>query len=692
MAKENAVTQQSSTVPHTPKELVYEEHEKQYHTDVLNLVSNALAERERPRKEFNDMGFSEQDEYNVKLDLAYVPPAKNKNDIRLVSGLTREKTTTLVSVAKSNDFDTEFVAFDKDDNILFDLADTATDLVEKTNQLEKWRDNRGTVYRGMCSRGTYFTMEVQEFPAKAYKSPVSMMNMGKMNVDWEDRTRKGKVEFRTIEIDPRMVVLGNVREMDIRRQPFIAIGRVISEAEARNMFGGWDRFKYVPLKAGEVNYAGSEGQDVFSYYQEHYKLGDTLSEGDVELLYFMRSLPYGNELAIYLNGVAMLPVKRRGYDEKTSRYQVSGFPLTTISASGEYPLVDWQYERIPGLFYSKAQPAKTKFDQDVLDFWIKFIAKKAIRSINPTLGNRSGQVISNQDLQPSNIISNIRKDDLFTILPPEMIQGVTSGEFSFMEMMKKEVDEKTLSREFDGQTMNQHQTATQFMENKKAQLIKLGAMLDGIIRGEARRAELRLMNSIIPYWLKSDKANKNARKMEIGRAVAEIYDSYTVDKEGRDGKYNSMIGVAKDISKLSPYDVLAQQELDLKRTGKKSKITLIDPDKIDFVRTLFYVNVKPRERDNNALQRMLFDQDVATAKNLFGPQVTNDEALKVKFAQIRGDNYDTWFKEQGLDQEQALAEAMGGMEANPQATMGSQPRGGLNPASATPPSQLALQQ
>lgn len=692
MAKDTAVTQQSSTVPHKPKELVYEEYEKQYHTDVLNLVSNALAERERPRKEFNDMGFSEQDEYNVKLDLAYVPPAKSKNDIRLVSGLTREKTTTLVSVAKSNDFDTEFVAFDKDDNILFDLADTATDLVEKTNQLEKWRDNRGTVYRGMCSRGTYYTMEVQEFPAKAYKSPVSMMNMGKMNVDWEDRTRKGKVEFRTIEIDPRMVVLGNVREMDIRRQPFIALGRVISEAEARNMFGGWDRFKYVPLKAGEVNYAGSEGQDVFSYYQEHYKLGDTLSEGDVELLYFMRSLPYGNELAIYLNGVGMLPVKRRGYDAETSRYQVSGFPLTTISASGEYPLVDWQYERIPGLFYSKAQPAKTKFDQDVLDFWIKFITKKAIRSINPTLGNRSGQVISNQDLQPSNIISNIRKDDLFTILPPEMIQGVTNGEFSFMEMMKKEVDEKTLSREFDGQTMNQHQTATQFMENKKAQLIKLGAMLDGIIRGEARRAELRLMNSIIPYWLKSDKANKNSRKMEVGRAVAEIYDSYTVDKEGRDGKYNSMIGVAEDISKLSPYDVLAQQELDLKRTGKKSKITLIQPDKIDFVRTLFYVNVKPRERDNNALQRMLFDQDVATAKNLFGPQVTNDEALKVKFAQIRGDNYDTWFKEQGLDQEQAMADAMSGMDANPQATMGSQPNGGLNPASATPPSQLALQQ
>lgn len=690
MAKTPAVVQQSSTVPHEVKKLEYTSAERQYHTDVLNLVSNALSERERPRKEFNDMGFSEQDEYNVKLDLAYVPPAKNKNDIRLVSGLTREKTNTLVSIAKSNDFDTEFIAFDKDDQILYDLADAATDLVEKTNQLEHWRDNRGTVYRGMAARGTYFTMEVQEFISKAYKTRVDIMSLGKMNVTWNDTPRTASVEFRTIEIDPRMVVLGNLREPELTKQPFLAIGRVISEAEARGMFGGWDRFAYVPTKAGQVQYAGSEGQDLFSYYKENYKMSDVLAEGEIELLYFMRSLPFGNELSIYLNGVAMLPVQDVRFDRRTNRHVVSGFPLTTISASGEYPLVDWQYERIPGFFYSKAQPAKTKFDQDVLDFWIRFITKKAIRSINPTLGNKSGQIISNEDLQPSNIISNIRKDDLFSILPPEMIQGVTNGEFSFMEMMKKEIDEKTLSREFDGQTLNQHQTATQFMENKKAQLVKLGAMLDGIVRGEGRRAELRLRNSIIPYWFKSDKSDKKKREVKMGEVIAGVYDTHTVAKEGRDGKFNSVINITDDFGEMNGFDVLAQQEKDLKTTGKRSKITFLNPDKIDFTRTLFYVNVKPRERDNNAMQRALFDNDVITAKNMFGPDKTNDEALKVKFAQIRGDNYDTWFKEQGLDQEEALTSAMAGVGV-PGAAGSIPQQGGMNPASATPPAQMALQ-
>lgn len=674
------------------KQLDYSPAELQYHDDVLRLIKNARAERERARKEFNDMGFTAQDEYNVKIDLAYVPPAKDKYDIRIVSGLTREKTNTSVSMALSYDFDTEFIAFDKEDTIIKDLGDAATDLVEKSNQLEGWRQNRGTVYRGQVSRGTYFTMEVQEFPTKSYKTRVPLNQLGKMSADWEDRPRKGKVKFRTQEIDPRLVILGDLKAMSLDEQPFIAVGQVISEAKARSIFGTWDRWQYVPLRRGSV---GLGDKDFFTYYRENYALSDSLSEGEVELVFFMRSLPFGNELAIYLNGTAMTPIKVRGYDEKQERWKVSGFPLTAMSASGEYPLVDWHFERIPNFFYSKAQPAKTKFDQDVLDFWFKFMLKKAVRSINPTLGNKSGQILSNEELQPGNIISNIRKDDIFAILPPELIQGVTSGEVSIMEMLKKEIDEKTMSREFSGDQTNQYQTASAFMENKKAQLMKLGALVDGIIRGESRRADLRLRNSIIPYWMTKDE--KTPRQVNIGEVVADIYDTFTTNKEGRDGRYDSVINVASIPEGADPlqmgFDIMAQEERE-KKAGKAKKYTYLDPDQIDFVRTLFYVNVKPRERDNNALQRMLFDQDVATAKNLFGPESTNDESLKVKFAQIRGHDYDTWFQEQQMPEMDAmLAQATQGMnEAGGQPQQGNVTmRGGLNSANAAAPAQMTLQ-
>jgi len=678
----NSYNNTSQPLPELQK-VDYTDAEKQYHEDVLRLVRNARAERERPRKEFNDMGFSTQDDFNIKIDLAYVPPAKHKHDIRIVSGLTREKTNNAVNIAKSYDFDTNFLAFDKEDTMLVSLSDTATDLVEKSNQMEYWRDARTTVYRGMVSRGTYFTMESQEFPTNSYKTQIPLNKLGKMDVKWTDKPKKGNVLFRTIEVDSKMVILGDLKAMSLKKQPFLAIGRVISEGEARSLFGSWDRFKYVPLRTGVSSYPGSD-VDFFTYYRDNFALSDSLSEGEVELVYFMRSLPYGNELAIYVNGVSLLPIEERGYDKAQERYKVSGFPLTAISASGEYPLVDWQFERIPGFFYSKGNPAKTKFDQDVLDFWMRFMIKKAVRSINPTLGNKSGQVLSNEELAPSNIISNIRKDDIFSVLPPELIQGVNSGEVSVMEMLKKEIDEKTMSREFAGETLNQHQTATQFMENKKSQLMKLGALVDGIISGERRRAELRLHNSIIPYWL--SKHEKKSRKQTIGQAVLDVYDTFTVDKEGRDGKYNSIINVAdlKD-AKLDAFDLMAQEDKEQKYEGKSNKYTYLDPDQIDFLRTIFYVDVSPRERDNTAMQRMMFDNDVVTAKNIFGPESTNDESLKVKFAQIRGDDYDTWFKEQGMDMDSALANAMSGAgEDIPQ-------NGGANSANAVPPAQLALQ-
>lgn len=691
VADVNSYNATSNPIPTVKKEIRYSDAEKQYHFDVLQTIKNGRAERERPRKEFNEMGFSEQDDQNIKLDLAYVPPAKNKHDIRIVSGLTREKTNTSVALAKSYDFDTTFVAFDKNDAIIKELGDAATDLVEKSNQLEYWREKRTTTYRGMVARGTYFTMETQEFPTKTYKSSVGLGDIGKLNVDWDDRPRKGKVEFRTIELDPKMVILGDLKQMEIEKQPWIAIGRVISEAEARSLFGAWERFNQVPFRTDSVIYpGGGDGSDAFSSYKEKYAISDVLTEGQCEVLYFMRSLPYGNELAIYLNGVAMLPIKEKAFDQKAGRYKVSGFPLTCISRSGEYPIVDWHFERIPGFFYSKGNPAKTKFDQDVLDFWFKFMTKKAIRSINPTLGNRSGQSLSEEELQPGNMISNIRKDDIFSVLPPELIQGITTGEVSMMELLKKEIDEKTTSAQFAGQDVNQYQTATAFNENQKAQLMRLGALVDGIVKGEMRRADLRLRNSIIPFWM--TKEDKEKRPQKIAEAIVDIYDSFTVDKEGRDGKYGSVINVATVPSEgVDAFDLMEMEDRESKETGQKKQYTYLDPDQIDFIRTLFYVTVKPREKDNNALQRMLFDQDVVTAKNLFGPDQTNDEALKVKFAQIRGDNYDTWFKEQGLDMDTAMMQAM--QAAGTPAQPGTMPanQGGMNPASATPPAQLALQ-
>lgn len=691
------ITPNLKTPPNPSKKVLeYNNAENVYHEQVLSLINNALAERERGRIEFDGRGFSDYDTKNIELDLAYVEPAKNAQDVRIVSGITRQKTHTSVSVAKQYDFDVEYQVFDKDDEMLQELAKGLDIILEKVNQAQDWRDKRTTVYRGMVSRGTYFTMEVQDFIRKKRKSNLTQNALGDLNASWEDRWSKPEVEFRTVEIDPKLVILGDMNEGELERQPFIALGMDMTYLEAESLFGTWDRFKFVPEAEDEVSLSG--GGDAFASYRDNYKLGKELKTGRVEVVYFMRNLRMGNELAIYLNGVAMLPIK---FTEKKNEagntvYDFSGFPLTALSRSGEYPLVDWHLHRIPKFAYSKGQPAETKFDQDVLDFWMKFMVLKAYRSINPALGNKSGQQIRGEDISPGKIVSNLRKDDLFTLLPPEMIQGITAGEFSMAEFLKKEVDEKTLSREFDGQVLNQHQTATQFMENKKAQLVKLGALIDGIVRGEAKRAKLILKNSIIPFWFDAKGANTKDKK--IGKGVASVFKSFTMDKDDRDGKYSADIMLATETDNINSFDVLSEEEKQFDLTGKKTKMMVIKPSDLDLVNMTFYANVKPRDRDNNALQIMLNDQSIAMAKNLFGTAV-DDEKAQTRFAHTRGDSHSEWFHEQGTDMEMMLAKATGGLQGQADegangTRQGMRPtsaEGGLNPASLTPPLQAQLQ-
>jgi hypothetical protein len=679
-ASANNVT--TATLPKT-KELTYEPWEIQYHRDVLNLIKSAKNQRETKWREFDHQPYSYWIDHAKSIDLAEVLPAKNKYDIRIVSGLGREKTTTAVSVALSYDFDVKVMAFDKTDIFLKGLSDACTDLIYKSNKMELWDSNRQGVYRGMAAYGTFFTLEVVEFPTTSNKTNVPLSAIGKINVNWEDRPRKKAVEFRTVELDPKMVIVGSMREKELSKQPFMAICRILSEAEARSLFGAWDRWGYVPLRTGMTSMNTATGEkDLFTEYFENFSVSDSLAEGEVEMTMFMRSLPFGNELAIYLNGVAMLPVKNRGQMKDSDAYQVSGFPLTSVSAGGEYPITDWHLERMNNFFYSKGFSTKTRFDSDVLDFWVKYLVKKAQRSGNPPMGNNSGIQITSEMLQPNAIVSDIRQNSLFSILPPEMVSGITTGEVSFYNMIKTEMDEKTMSREFSGETVNQYQSAKQFTENKKAQLLKLGALTDGIVRGEMRRAHIRLTNSIIPYWFGLQ--DKEARSEKIANGVAEIYDSFTVDKNDKKGAYTSVINVGKS-KDFDEFDIMGMEDREEKETGAKKRYTYLDPEEYDFMRTLFYYKAQPNERDNDALQRANADQDIITALNIFGQDVDMEKA-KERFARVRGDNTDDWFAEaQGLTPDM-LAGAMGAG-----ATPGGIPNmGGMNAASATPPSSMAL--
>lgn len=674
------------------KVLEYTPEELQYNYDALRLVRNARDRRNQASVYYDWMTYDELYEHNERIALAAVEPAKNKNDVRLNPGITAEKIITAVSLSLSYNFDTVVRAFDQNDEFLRELSKASTDLIYKSNKMELWEQQRGLTYKGMCTHGTFYTLEQQDFPIRNVKSKITFDKFGSMDVTWDDKPRKKSVKFHTVNLDPRMVIVGDNKQNNLKKQPFLAIARVVPEAEARNMFGTFDRWEYVPLRDNSI-YLGNTEEDVFKKYLNDYAVSDTLQEGYVEIVYFMRSLDYGNELQIYCNGTAMLPVKSRG--QKDGRYKISAFPLTAWSRSGEYPITDWHLERTPNYFYSKGFPAKTRFDESIVTFFFRYMVEKALRSINPTLINNTGINLTRDMLAPGKMLTDIPEDHLKTLMPAELIQGISNGEVSMLNLIKETIDSKTMTREFQGQSTNPYQTAVQFTEQQKSQLMKLGSLVDGIIRGEMLRADLRLRNSIIPYWYSKqdyDGKTKKSRSEQVGKAVAQIYDTFSVERSEDGVKTNSVVNIT-DISTDSPdgFDIMAREERESKESGVNNRYIFLDPDKLDFMNTLFYYTVKPNERDNDQFIRTQTDGDIATAINMFGQEV-DMQKLKERFARSRNDNYEDWFTNEEFTPDLLGAGMDGGQDIRQMMQPGSvaQP-GGMNPASNVPPDQANLQ-
>ena len=652
--------------------------EKQFHNDTLPLLRSCRDNRDKARKEWNMMTYPQWIEMCRDMALAYVPPAKKEGDIRLNSGLTRQKIATEVDVVMTQNFECTAKAFDKEDIFIDHLGETLSDMKLKSDQIEKWVDSRRSVYEGMSTFGTFYTMEIQKFMTDAKKSNVSITELGKIDATWTEMPRISKPQFQTITLESTMVMSGDMRQADIQKQPVVAVARIISDAEGQTRYGHWDRWSFVPTR--QHMSTSTELTELMTTYRSDYSVSSALSEGEIEEVWVMRSLPFGNELTIYLNGIPMLPIKVIGTkDLKTGRYQISAFPLTSVSPSGLYPIVKWDKMRIPNFAIARGTPGDAQFDQETLDMWIKLMFEKALRSNKPPMGNKSGMRVTSQMIREGKMISGIRKDDIFSILPPELTQGITSGEFSFYEAMKKELEEKTSTREFSG-LGGKTQTATEFTENRKSQLLRFSALIDGVIRGEKDRADLRVKNSIIPFWCKKQYSSNPQDVKEIEEAkdtMNDIFRTITVNKDDGDSKSSSVIEIGE--SDEDSYGVLGREEKLAKETGKKVKFTKFNPEMYDFMNTIFYWDVKPSERDNDTLEAMNFKQNIADAINLFKINPAQNEKLKKRFATITGEDFETWFGSQGFDAQQA----MGSLESAPG-------QGGMNPASMTPPAMQAI--
>ena len=422
-----------------------------------------------------------------------------------------------------------------------------------------------------------------------------------------------------------------MREFEIQEQPFLFTIETIPYNELRQVYEGWDRWEYVPRNL--VRMITENTSD------EIYRTELTSEEmiDKVEVVKY-QDKP-NNEYQIFLNGVMMLP---------------AGFPLSAISPSGEYTIAKGDISPISKFFaYSKSIPAKTKVDQEVLDEFMRLIILKTQQSFMPPMANNTNKVLSNRVFFPGRITKNINPDQLKPVVDA---RGVSQSEFNAFEFIKGIVDQKSVSPTFAGEASSSRQTATEILELKKQQMMKLGLAIWGVMKLEKQLSWL-VMQGVIAHWTKPI----DTRMDEVTGQVKDIYMSVSVDGEiGNGQKGRKIIDFNEEMADTITQDQVDRQAAFMSKGGRPTSIAYINPKVLRSVYYSYYITITPTEKDSSELQRMLFVQNLSDAMQLF-PNRINMPYAEQRFATLIGEDPAKFF----TAMQPQMAEGMGMPGQNP---------------------------
>ena len=355
----------------------------------------------------------------------------------------------------------------------------------------------------------------------------------------------------------------------------------------------------------------------------------------------------------------MLPIMEKDVtaSDGSKTTHISGFPLAEISPSGGIPFAKFDNEPMHDFVYSKASTAKMRVLADVENMFVKLMIGMIKQKAKPTLGNKSGRMFGEEATDPGTVINDIREGDLFPILPN--FTGASTSDFSMYKLVQDAISRNSLEDSFQGiKPSPADKTATEDMNDLKAQSLKVASMFDGIISGENQLNWLRTYN-IARNWTKPVDQQIDVFK----KAIIDKYRTVTLPTEiGGGQKATKKIIFSKTPpegkTSLERSQNLHQQEMDHAKDngGKETRITYLHPEQFAAMKMNWFYTCVPVPNGSDPLAYMLFAKQVTDATNMFGPDSLNVKKLKHKFAAKTGEDFDTWFlTEQELQQKQQQA-------------------------------------
>ena len=586
--------------------IVYTPEEIKVRSELIKVCTAACDERERLHNEFDGATYSQNYDTNKKADMSFIPPKVNKDDKRIVTGITREKDSTLLSSLLAYNFKSDITAYDDTEMIFPQLGNNMEDLVTKSRELEQWEKLRSLLYRELISQGDVFWEDIwecvytPEFENEGNWKPGQKISEAK----FKKHIIPTKFERAAVKLHPgKNVYVSNFYEMDHKKQATIFTYEVIDRDVAKSIYGTWDRWDSVPYQVDNTTIPTDSTSSVYNW-----NLIQT-NKNQVGVIKIQQK--FANRYMIMLNGVMMLP---------------HNFPLSEISPDGEATIKHNVLEGIVNCAYGKGQPSKTKVEQAVHDEFLKLLIIAEEQSRKPPMGTRGKKVLNSSIFNPGKINNNFKEGDLFPILPAN--SGLNNADFSMYQLIKTGIDDKTINATFSGEKPQGQVTATQIASERQQQLLKLGLNFDAIKSLEKELCWSRIGTLIMHYSKPVDrKANTDEKTIE------DIYAQFSMESTLPDGKKGIKIFKFTDKEFPPKKDHMKEEDELSEYYQKPTNIIYINgPEFIKFLKYRWVINIIPTQDTNDQIESELFVSKIKSAQEIFGPESLNYDYLKERFA------------------------------------------------------------
>ena len=645
----------------------YSESEKNQLDALQVRLFRAYEDRSKRIPELNDQTYIENYENNERIANTWVPGKKFEGDVKIASGTVEQKLYAVLAEVNRLSLTPQVIAYNEDSEEMVSLGHSMSDVLFETAKREGDEDKRILRQVELLKQGTCFVQEQWVKRWKTVKSGVTKDQIGKFQgVDW-----KSKLELawsgpeRSILYAPG-VFLGNIREPESKKQPFIFTHKLTSYSEAASRYGMkdadgndiWERWKDV-AKVRNTQMTASTMID--NSMNNAWTLA-SVQEQEVEEVHYQDK--FGNEYQILLNGIPMLPI---------------GFPLSVISPGGEYN-IDYQlYQYLNPFFaYGRSFVQKVKDQSDILDELLRLLIVKTRKSIHPPYANSSGRVISSRVLMPGRITMGIDASSLQAI--GQEGQGVISSEFQMFQLLQNNIDENTVSKQFTGTQGKAGQTATEtnVLQAQAQKILSLTVFACSMLEGKL--GYLRLWNVLENYFEPMD--------TRFSRASQEIEEIFKVttrkDVDLGDDNGRGVRQIVPISGELPDSQSVREEELftgvpeateGVRRKTRKDlgmpplKVIYLNPERLKSAKLFWYIDVDTKEKETTNVEKLMFREELADIGLMMKMgSMPNIEAIENQYALVWNRPKDKLFK--SAPPESALMGATAGGAAAGGATAG----------------------